>query len=79
MTRNLDHRVEVSAPVYDEAAQHLIQRLMDTQWADNVKARVLDGNQDNEYRERGHRRRVRAQEALAKAYADDEKREREGG
>jgi polyphosphate kinase len=76
MTRNLDHRVEVSAPVYDEAAQHLIQRLMDTQWADNVKARLLLGTQDNEYRDRGKKRRLRSQEVLARYYADDLRRER---
>jgi polyphosphate kinase len=77
MTRNLDHRVEVTVPIYDERAQEMVQRLMDTQWADNVKARMLAGAQDNEYRERGHRKRVRAQEALAKFYADDERREKE--
>jgi polyphosphate kinase len=76
MTRNLDHRVEVSAPIYDEAAQHLIQRLMDTQWADNVKARLLLGTQDNEYRDRGKKRRLRSQEVLARYYADDLRRER---
>jgi polyphosphate kinase len=78
MTRNLDHRVEVTVPVYDTEARAVVQRLMDTQWADNVKSRILTGNQDNEYRERGQRKRVRSQEALAKAYADDEKRDREG-
>jgi polyphosphate kinase len=66
----------VSAPIYDEAAQHLIQRLMDTQWADNVKARLLLGTQDNEYRDRGKKRRLRSQEVLARYYADDLRRER---
>ena len=75
MTRNLDHRVEVTAPIYDDAAQHRLQRLMDTQWADNVKARVLAGEQDNSYRERGHRRRRRSQEVLHRYYSDDQRRE----
>ncbi len=75
MTRNLDHRVEVTAPIYDDAAKHRLQRLMDTQWADNVKARSLSGEQDNSYRERGHRRRLRSQEVLHRYYCDDQRRE----
>jgi polyphosphate kinase len=73
MTRNLDHRVEVTAPIYDPDAKARVQRLMDTQWADNVKARVLTGQQENEYRPRGTRKRFRSQEVLAKLYAEDEK------
>ncbi|MBP6381287.1 MAG: polyphosphate kinase 1 [Pseudomonadales bacterium] len=75
MTRNLDHRVEVTAPVYDKLAQRRLQRLLDTQWADNVKARVLSADQDNSYRDRGTRRRLRSQEVLARYYADDQRRE----
>lgn len=69
MTRNLDHRVEVTAPVYDKLAQRRLQRLLETQWADNVKARVLSADQDNGYRDRGHKRRLRSQEVLARYYA----------
>ncbi len=75
MTRNLDHRVEVTAPVYDPVAQQRLQRLMDTQWADNVKARILSGPQENEYRPRGTRKRFRSQEVLARLYAEDERDE----
>jgi dsRNA-specific ribonuclease len=39
---------------------------MDTQWADNVKARILSGPQENEYRPRGTRKRFRSQEVLAR-------------
>lgn len=75
MTRNLDYRVEVTAPVYDKLAQRRLQRLLETQWADNVKARVLTADQDNGYRDRGHKRRLRSQEVLARYYADDQRRE----
>lgn len=75
MTRNLDHRVEVTVPIYDASAQRTIQRLMDTQWSDNVKSRLLIGNQDNVYRERGRRRRRRSQEMLHRQYLDDQSRE----
>lgn len=75
MTRNLDHRVEVTVPIYDPDAQRLLQRLLDIQWADNVKARVLASDQDNAYRERGSRRRLRAQEALHRHYVEEQQRE----
>lgn len=76
MTRNLDHRVEVTVPIYDPRAQRLLQRLLDTQWKDNTKARLLSGLQDNAYRERGHRRRrLRAQEMMHRHYLSDQQRE----
>ena len=49
MTRNLDYRVEVLCPIFDEDAQRLIQDMLDQQWHDNVKARILDQNQTNAY------------------------------
>lgn len=47
MTRNLDYRVEVLCPVRDRDAQQTIQDILDIQWSDNVKARVLDRAQSN--------------------------------
>jgi polyphosphate kinase len=78
MTRNLDHRVEVTAPIYDAEAKARVQRLMDTQWADNVKARLLVDQQENEYRSRGTRKRFRSQEVLARLYAEDERDDAQG-
>ena len=49
MTRNLDRRVEISCPIYDRDIQ---RELMDTFmicWNDNVKARKLTRDQNNEY------------------------------
>ncbi|MEO9511768.1 MAG: polyphosphate kinase 1 [Flavobacteriaceae bacterium] len=51
MTRNLDFRVEVGCPIYDEDIK---QELLDTfniSWMDNLKARVFSEKQDNAYRE----------------------------
>ena len=47
MTRNLDYRVEVLCPIFDEGAQKIIQDTLDQQWYDNMKARILDQNQTN--------------------------------
>ncbi len=64
MTRNLDYRVEVSAPVEDPVLQQRIQDIFDIQWCDNVKARILDSEQKNAFREAGNEPRVRSQEAI---------------
>ena len=47
MTRNLDYRVEVTAPVYDPDLQKTLQDILDIQWADNTKARVIDAEFSN--------------------------------
>ena len=47
MTRNIDYRVEVICPVKDEQAQIVLQDILDQQWYDNSKARILDAQQTN--------------------------------
>jgi polyphosphate kinase len=69
MTRNIDFRVEVTVPVRDENLQKTIQDILDIQWADNVKARALDGNQSNKYRANTVNARVRSQE-MTHAYLE---------
>ena len=65
MTRNLDYRVEVLCPIFDEDAQRTIQDILDQQWYDNVKARVLDQNQVNDYvRTKKRVARIRSQETI---------------
>ena len=65
MTRNLDYRVEVLCPIFDEKAQRLIQDVLDQQWHDNVKARVLDQNQLNHYVDTKKKvARIRSQESI---------------
>jgi polyphosphate kinase len=41
MPRNLDHRVEVAFPVLDASLQAQLREVLDTQLADNVKARII--------------------------------------
>jgi len=50
MTRNIDTRVEVSCPIYDEDIKKELQDLYEISWSDNVKARVINEAQDNTYR-----------------------------
>ena len=53
MTRNIDYRVEVLCPIRDAAIQNQLQDILDQQWHDNTKARVLDKDQANALRDRG--------------------------
>jgi polyphosphate kinase len=52
MVRNLDHRIETACPIFDKEIQQELQDLLDIQLSENVKARVLDNKQRNEYVER---------------------------
>ncbi|MBU2927211.1 polyphosphate kinase 1 [Winogradskyella psychrotolerans] len=67
MTRNIDNRVEVSCPIYDEDIKVELQHLYDICWNDNVKARVINEIQDNSYR-RNDNPKVRAQFDTYKYY-----------
>ena len=50
MPRNLDYRVEVTTPIYDETVKRQLRDHMETIWKDNVKSRWHNDAQDNEYR-----------------------------
>ncbi|MEQ9465639.1 MAG: polyphosphate kinase 1 [Haliea sp.] len=65
MTRNLDYRVEVLCPVRDPAAQKTLQDILDQQWYDNVKARIIDQHQVNEFVPRPRKApMIRSQESI---------------
>lgn len=50
MTRNLNRRVEVTAPIYDSKIKRQLRDHFEILWKDNTKARILDANQSNEHR-----------------------------
>lgn len=50
MTRNLDYRVEVGCPIYQEDIKQELVDTFEISWRDNVKARVYDAAQSNTYR-----------------------------
>ena len=64
MTRNLDFRVEVLTPIHDADAQTLLQDVLDQQWHDNVKARVLDTEQSNKMVSGRKSVKIRSQESI---------------
>jgi polyphosphate kinase len=61
MARNLDSRVEVTTPIYDAKIQKRLQDILDIQWCDNVKARVIDLQQSNTMRQYKSKAKVRSQ------------------
>ncbi|SER10913.1 polyphosphate kinase [Hyunsoonleella jejuensis] len=69
MTRNIENRVEVSCPIYDEAIKQEIIDNFNICWSDNVKARLINTNNENEYRI-DNKPKVRSQIALYDYYVD---------
>ncbi|WP_425889840.1 polyphosphate kinase 1 [Aeromonas veronii] len=64
MSRNIDGRIEVGTPIYDERLKQRIMDILDLQLSDTCKARVIDADQQNEYVKRGNRRKIRSQVAI---------------
>lgn len=67
MTRNIDNRVEVTCPIYDEDIKKELLDIFEICWSDNVKARIINKTQDNTYR-RNDLPKVRAQFATYDYY-----------
>src|SRR5688572_30822623 len=49
MLRNLEHRVEATCPIWDEEIKQELKDILNIQLQDNVKARWLDNELNNEY------------------------------
>ncbi len=49
MVRNLDHRVETACPINDVEIQKELIDILNIQFSENVKGRILDNEQCNEY------------------------------
>lgn len=50
MTRNLSWRVETAFPIYDSRIRQQLLDIIELQWNDNQKARILNLEQSNTYR-----------------------------
>jgi polyphosphate kinase len=64
MTRNLDHRVEVGVPIYCDKLKEVTLNILELQFKDRSKARLMDANQKNSYVKRGNSKKIRSQIAI---------------
>jgi len=64
MSRNLNRRVEVAFPIYDESVRRALREELEIQFADDTRARVIDDAQSNAMVTRGDGPPVRAQYAV---------------
>jgi polyphosphate kinase len=68
MTRNLDARVEVTCPIYDQRIKDELIEVFDIGWKANVKARYHSEDLRNKYRKNGEDKPFRAQLELYNYY-----------
>jgi len=61
MVRNLDHRIEVAAPILDEKIKKELIDIIDIQLKDNQKARILDTELSNKYVPSDGKKKVKSQ------------------
>ncbi|MDO6692760.1 polyphosphate kinase 1 [Aliiglaciecola sp. 3_MG-2023] len=61
MARNMDNRIEVGCPIYDDDLKQQIIHILELQLKDTIKARVIDAEQTNNYVKRGNRKKLRSQ------------------
>ena len=69
MTRNLENRVEVGCPIYDNELKQTLIDNFEMCWNDNVKARVFTAAQENSYK-RNEDQYIRSQFALYDYFRD---------
>jgi len=50
MTRNIENRVEITCPIYDNDIKQELLDTFEICWSDNQKARIIDKNQENKYK-----------------------------
>ncbi len=79
MTRNIDNRIEVTAPIRDERLKQRIIDILNIQFTDTVKARVIDKEMSNSYVKRGNRKKIRSQIAIYDYLKNVEKQTRKQG
>ncbi|MFD2164670.1 polyphosphate kinase 1 [Thalassotalea euphylliae] len=64
MERNIDQRVEVGCPIYDPVLKTRIIDVLNLQFQDNQKARIINATQDNTYVKAGKQEPIRSQMAI---------------
>jgi polyphosphate kinase len=76
MTRNIDHRIEVAAPIRDERLKQRVIDIINIHFTDTVKARWIDKEMSNDYVSRGNRKKIRSQIAIYDYLKNVEKKTR---
>jgi polyphosphate kinase len=61
MVRNIDHRVEAACPILEKEIKKEIIDLISIQLNDNIKARILDNDLENQYVNPRNKNKVRSQ------------------
>ncbi len=61
MTRNIDHRIEATCPILDNNIQNELKDMLEIQFHDNIKARILNNEQNNIYINPRNTKKVRSQ------------------
>ena len=61
MVRNLDHRVEATCPITEEAIKKELKNILQIQLNDNVKARWLNNDLSNDYVSSKGKKKIRSQ------------------
>ncbi len=61
MTRNIDHRVEAACPIIHKDIQQELKDILQIQFKDNIKARILDNDLDNKYVNPRNTKKIRSQ------------------
>jgi len=64
MIRNFDNRIEVACPILDPEIRKELRDMLEIQWRDNQKARLVNVEPINSYRKTGSKENVRAQEEI---------------
>jgi len=61
MTRNIDHRIEATCPILDDNIRQELKYMLEIQFHDNIKARILNNEQNNIYINPRNTKKVRSQ------------------
>jgi polyphosphate kinase len=61
MVRNLDHRIEAACPIFEKELQQELKDILQIQLSDNIKARKLDNELDNQYVNPRNTKKIRSQ------------------
>ena len=61
MLRNINHRLEVACPIFENQLKQELIDITNIQLSDNVKARILDNDLSNEYVASSTNKKIRSQ------------------